>query len=56
MQANSDPLFSVNGQSILVAGGTGGLGTAIARELCRRGARVVVADINKVRAEGLAKS
>jgi NAD(P)-dependent dehydrogenase (short-subunit alcohol dehydrogenase family) len=55
MQANPDPLFSVNGQSILVAGGTGGLGTAIARELCRRGARVVVADIDKVRAQNLAK-
>jgi NAD(P)-dependent dehydrogenase (short-subunit alcohol dehydrogenase family) len=55
MQASPDPLFSINGQSILLAGGTGGLGTAIARNLCRRGARVMVADIDEARAKGLAK-
>lgn len=55
MQASPDPLFSVNAQSILVAGGAGGLGTAIARELCHRGARVVIADIDQTRTQDLAK-
>jgi NAD(P)-dependent dehydrogenase (short-subunit alcohol dehydrogenase family) len=54
MQIGSDPLFGVNGQSILVAGGAGGLGAPIARELCRRGARVVVADIDHTRARAFA--
>ena len=55
MHSHSDPLFAVNGKSILVAGGTGGLGTTLARELDRRGARVVIADVNHARAQELAK-
>lgn len=54
MQAGRDPLFAIDGQSILVAGGAGGLGAPIARELSSRGARVVVADIDEARARAFA--
>ena len=49
-----DRLFDVGGLAILVAGGAGGLGTAIVRELAVRGARVVVADVDQGRAEAVA--
>ena len=54
MQGGADPLFGVDGLSIVVAGGAGGLGAPLARALCQRGARVVIADINLRRARDLA--
>lgn len=51
-----DPLFSVRDLAVLVAGGAGGLGWPIAQELCRRGARVVVADIDEQKAVGCAQT
>jgi NAD(P)-dependent dehydrogenase (short-subunit alcohol dehydrogenase family) len=43
----TDPLFSVEGLAIIVAGGAGGLGRPLAENLARRGARVLVADIDE---------
>lgn len=54
MQGGADPLFGVEGQSIVVAGGAGGLGAPLARALCQRGARVIIADIDARRARDLA--
>lgn len=50
-----DPYFSVEGLSILVAGGAGGLGAPLARALSVRGARVGVADVAVDRARDLAR-
>jgi NAD(P)-dependent dehydrogenase (short-subunit alcohol dehydrogenase family) len=50
MMDEQDRLFSIKDLAILVAGGAGGLGRPIAQELCRRGARVVVADIDEQKA------
>lgn len=55
MQGKPDPLFTVEGQSIVVAGGAGGLGAPLARALCSRGARTVIADIDAGRARDLAR-
>ncbi len=38
----SDELFSISGQSVLITGGSRGIGRAIAEEFCRRGALVVI--------------
>jgi NAD(P)-dependent dehydrogenase (short-subunit alcohol dehydrogenase family) len=54
MQGGTDLLFRVEGQSVVVAGGAGGLGAPLARALCERGARVVIADIDAQRARNLA--
>ena len=54
MQGGTDPYFNVEGLSIVVAG-AGGLGAPLARALCRRGARVVIADIDVDRARDLAR-
>lgn len=54
MEDDHDPLFSVAGLAVLVAGGAGGLGWPIARELRRRGARVIVADIDEDKAAACA--
>ncbi len=43
----ADPLFSVEGRVIIVAGGAGGLGRPLAESLARRGAHVLVADIDE---------
>ena len=43
MNVITDPLFSVEGQVILVTGGSRGLGAAISRGLAERGARVIIA-------------
>ncbi|MCU4161822.1 SDR family oxidoreductase [Acidiphilium sp. AL] len=56
MPDNHDPLFSITEQSVLVAGGVGGLGWPIAQELCRRGARVAIADIDEAKTLDYAQS
>src|SRR5688500_6500078 len=43
----ADPLFTVEGLTIIVAGGAGGLGRPLAEGLVQRGARVLVADIDE---------
>jgi NAD(P)-dependent dehydrogenase (short-subunit alcohol dehydrogenase family) len=43
----ADPLFTVEGHTIIVAGGAGGLGRPLAEGLVQRGARVLVADIDE---------
>jgi NAD(P)-dependent dehydrogenase (short-subunit alcohol dehydrogenase family) len=45
----SDSLFDLEGSSILVAGGAGGLGAPLAEALAQRGARLVIADLNAER-------
>jgi NAD(P)-dependent dehydrogenase (short-subunit alcohol dehydrogenase family) len=55
MHSGPDPYFSIEGLSVVVAGGAGGLGAPLARALCRRGARVVIADIDAQRAHDLAR-
>jgi NAD(P)-dependent dehydrogenase (short-subunit alcohol dehydrogenase family) len=40
-------IFDIAGRSILVAGGAGGIGSGIAAELARRGAKLTVADVNE---------
>jgi NAD(P)-dependent dehydrogenase (short-subunit alcohol dehydrogenase family) len=46
----------LQGSTIVVTGGARGIGAAISRELCRRGARVVIADLDAVLAEQTAAS
>lgn len=45
---------SLEGKVAIVTGGSGGIGSATCRLMAERGARVVVADINKAGAEALA--
>lgn len=45
-----DPLFSVAGRRVLVAGGASGLGRALAEAFAERGARCLVADIEEAAA------
>ena len=51
----SDPLFAIDGRTILVAGGAGGLGAPVAAALAQRGAKVLIADIDMPRAEKVAR-
>jgi NAD(P)-dependent dehydrogenase (short-subunit alcohol dehydrogenase family) len=44
----------IEGCGALVVGGASGLGAATARELCARGARVVIADVDEARGRALA--
>jgi NAD(P)-dependent dehydrogenase (short-subunit alcohol dehydrogenase family) len=46
-----DPLFDIEGQSIVIAGAASGLGRALARALAERGAQLTLGDLS---AEGLA--
>lgn len=43
-----DPLFAVNGQVYLIGGAGGGLGSVIAEELSKRGAKLVLFDIDEM--------
>jgi NAD(P)-dependent dehydrogenase (short-subunit alcohol dehydrogenase family) len=47
----TDNLFSVEGKVIVITGGAGVLGGALARALAARGAKLAVADFNAVRAK-----
>ncbi len=47
--------FSMDGRVAIVTGGAGGIGSATARLLAKRGARVAVADLDLERAEAVAK-
>jgi NAD(P)-dependent dehydrogenase (short-subunit alcohol dehydrogenase family) len=57
-ESTSANLFAVdiNGASAIVTGGASGIGAATARQLAARGARVVVADLQKDRGAELADS
>lgn len=53
--ATQDPLFDVRGRRVLVAGGAGGLGYPLARELAARGAEIMLADLDARNAENRAR-
>ena len=48
--------MSLEGRTVLVTGGARGLGAAIARELARAGAALVLADVNLAGAQAVAES
>lgn len=50
-----DNLFDVSGKSVVITGGAGVLGSAIAEDLGRNGAKVIIADYDEFRANELAK-
>ena len=47
VEAASDPLFDISGRTYLIAGAGGGLGSAMARALYERGARLALFDIDE---------
>jgi NAD(P)-dependent dehydrogenase (short-subunit alcohol dehydrogenase family) len=51
----ADPLFDITGRNILIAGAAGGLGAPLARALARRGARLMLADMNLDGVENLTR-
>lgn len=51
----TDSLFDLSGRAILVAGGAGGLGAPLATALARRGARLVIADVDDAVAQSTAE-
>ncbi len=56
MSAAADPLFSLEGRVILVAGGAGGLGAPLAKAFAARGAKLLIADIDERMAGETAKA
>ncbi|MDR3520602.1 MAG: SDR family oxidoreductase [Acidocella sp.] len=56
MSLTLDPLFSIAGQNIFVAGGAGGLGWPIAQELSKRGANVAIGDLDSTKAAACAET
>ncbi len=50
----NDPLFDVGNRTVLVAGAAGGLGAALAEALAGRGAKLVLADLDRNGAAALA--
>ena len=46
MTAMSTSRYELRDKVILITGGTGGIGSATAQELLRRGARLAVADLD----------
>ncbi len=50
----TDPLFSVADRSVFVAGAAGALGQALAYAFAERGAKIIAADIDRVRVEAVA--
>ncbi len=50
---SNDPLFSIRGMTIVVAGAAGGLGSVLARALHERGARLLLIDIDEAGLEAL---
>jgi 2-keto-3-deoxy-L-fuconate dehydrogenase len=51
----SDP-FRLDGKTALITGGASGIGEAAARAFCQAGARVMIVDLNRARAQDLAES
>jgi NAD(P)-dependent dehydrogenase (short-subunit alcohol dehydrogenase family) len=51
----TDPLFTLEGRVVLVAGGAGGLGAPLAKAFARRGAKLLIADIDEQLASETAK-
>ena len=48
-------IFNLTGKRILVTGGAGGIGFALASQLANRGARIIIADISGPKAEDASK-
>jgi NAD(P)-dependent dehydrogenase (short-subunit alcohol dehydrogenase family) len=53
---SNDPLFSVDGQNVLVSGGSRGIGFALAQAFAKRGARVVITGRNADTLEAAAET
>lgn len=51
----ADPLFSIDGSVILVAGGAGGLGAPMTAAFAQRGAKILIGDIDAQLAEKTAR-
>jgi NAD(P)-dependent dehydrogenase (short-subunit alcohol dehydrogenase family) len=54
-QSDGEMIVDLNNSSALVTGGAGGFGSATARRLAQRGAKVVIADVNDERGQALAR-
>ena len=50
-----DPLFDVSGQHVVITGGSGGLGSAIASGFATRGAKVCITSRTKAKADEVAR-
>ena len=51
--ARSRKKFEYTNKVIVVTGGAGGIGSSFARQAATRGARIVIVDLDGVRAKGL---
>src|SRR5690606_22294635 len=56
MTASTQPTSTLSDRSVLVTGAGSGLGAAISRRLVRAGARVVLLDIDRDKAEAVARA